>query len=101
MLKETGGVGCLMGNTAIELGPHDVEVANIVRAGLTQIGELLAETIRRGQEAGEIRGGTTPEDLASMLVAAAQGSAVLAKVEPGMEKSRAAIRAVLDLLRAR
>jgi len=97
MLGEVGPFGCLMGNTAIELGPHDEEAARIVRAGFAGMSQEIAETIRRAQEAGEIRAGD-PEELSSMIVATIQGAALISKVEPGMRRSHAALRGLLGLL---
>ena len=91
MLAEIGPFGCLMGNTAAELGPHDEEAAQIVRGGFVRVSRELAETIRLGQEAGEIRAGD-PDELASLIVATIQGAALLTKVEPGMETGHAAFR---------
>jgi len=97
MLTETGPFGCLIGNTAVELGPHDQEAARIVRAAFAGMSQEIAETIRQGQEAGEIRAGD-PSELSSLIVATIQGAALLSKVEPGMRTSHAALRGVLALL---
>jgi TetR/AcrR family transcriptional repressor of nem operon len=101
MLGEIGPFGCLMGNTAAELGPHDEEAAQIVRMGFAGVTREIAETIRQGQEAGEIRAGLDPEELASLIVVTIQGAALLTKVEPGMQTGRAAFRGVLELLAER
>ena len=97
MLEEMGPFGCLMGNTAVELGPHDEEAAEIVRAGFARVRQEVAETIRRGQQTGEIRAGD-PDELASLIVVAIQGAALFTKVEPGRETGHAALEAFLELL---
>jgi len=100
MLAGIGPFGCLMGNTAAELGPHDEEAARIVRAGFTSVSQEIAEAIRRGQEAGEMRAGD-PDELASLIVATIQGAALLSKVEPDGQTSQAALRGALALLAER
>jgi TetR/AcrR family transcriptional repressor of nem operon len=59
--------GCMAMNTAIELGPHDVEVAELLRSSHARVSELLTETIRRGQREGQLRTDLTAEQLAKSL----------------------------------
>ncbi len=101
MLAEIGPYGCLMGNTAVELGPHDAEVAEIVRSGFTGVRDVIAETIQRGQEAGEIRAGLDPQQLASVIIVATQGSALFTKIEKEMQTAKAALSGILELLKER
>lgn len=74
-----GGRGCLLGNCAVELGPHDQEVAAQVRRGLRGLIGVLEQRIRRAQEEGEIGSSRSPADLANYLGASINGLRVLAK----------------------
>lgn len=79
-----GGRGCLLGNCAVELGPHDQEVAAQVRRGLRGLIGVLEQRIRRAQEAGEIVSTRSPADLANYLGASINGMRVLGKA--GMDE---------------
>ena len=44
--------GCFMVNSAIELGPHDAEIADIVNANESNIEAAFEAAIKKGQEKG-------------------------------------------------
>lgn len=50
-----GRHGCFLVNSALEIAPKDKEVARIVRRGFGDMEKFLADLVRRGQKAGEIR----------------------------------------------
>ena len=60
---------------------------------------MIAETIQRGQEAGEIRAGLDPQQLASVIIVATQGSALFTKIEKDMQTAKAALSGILELLK--
>lgn len=94
-----GPRGCLFGNAAAELGIQDPEVAQAVKSYIEAFKAGFTEVLRAGQEAGEIRKDVSPEVLASAVVVSVQGAALLSKIEPDMETSRAAFRGTLEFLR--
>jgi TetR/AcrR family transcriptional repressor of nem operon len=59
--------GCLALNSAVELGPHDEEVAKLLKRGHGRMIGLLISTIKRGQALGEFRTDLTAEQLARGL----------------------------------
>ena len=59
--------GCMAMNTAIELSPHDVEVAGLLRSSHARVSELITETIQRGQRRGQLRTDLTADQLAKSL----------------------------------
>jgi TetR/AcrR family transcriptional repressor of nem operon len=65
--------GCFLVNTALELSPHDPQVATIVSAGLSGMEDFFREMVERGQAQGEIAAGKnareTAQGLLSLLVA--------------------------------
>lgn len=92
------GRGCLLGNCAVELGPHDRAVAVQVRRGLDGLIGVLEQRISRAQEAGEISGERRPADLASYLGASINGMRVLAKTGMDKRSLRAIGHLVLETL---
>jgi len=91
--------GCLIGNTAAELGPHDPEVAQTVRAFLGEFKKSIADLLRAGQEAGDIRRDLDPVEMASVVVVTFQGAALLSKVESDLSTTRSAFRGLLEFLK--
>ena len=51
-------------NTAVERGPHDGEIANLLRSHHARVSELLVKTIERGQRAGKIRSDLSADQIA-------------------------------------
>jgi len=73
------GRGCLLVNTAVELGPHDEGVQKLVKAGFESMQHSFEEVIRAGQESGNIDPQVDPREKALVLVAGIAGLRVLAK----------------------
>jgi TetR/AcrR family transcriptional repressor of nem operon len=68
-------LGCLITNTLTEVAPTDPEIAAKLQSSLQRIETAFAETIRRGQDMGEI----APGKDARFFVGTAQGLRVLAR----------------------
>lgn len=80
---ETGSRdGCLLVNTALELSPHDEEIAGIVRHGLTGMETFFREMIGLGQRRGDIRGNLDSVEAAGRLLAVLIGLRVLSRSRP-------------------
>ncbi len=73
------GRGCLLVNTAVELGPHDEGVRKLVKAGFQSMQHSFEEVIRAGQSSGDIDPNVDPKQQALVLVAGIAGLRVLAK----------------------
>ncbi|BCA57501.1 TetR/AcrR family transcriptional regulator [Sphingomonas sp. HMP6] len=71
--------GCLATNSAIEMAGRDPRVADLVRQNFSILTRGIEETIRRGQDAGEIRSKLDAESLALFVFNSVQGLRVLAK----------------------
>ncbi len=56
MKTPCGRIGCLVGNTAVELAPYDTDAAAKVRAHMKLLTEAFAATLSRGRDAGELCG---------------------------------------------
>ncbi len=74
--------GCFLINTAIELSPHDPEVAKAVAKGLRETEGYFRELIEEGQAAGEIPSQVDPERTARTLLGLLSGLRVLARSRP-------------------
>lgn len=74
--------GCLLVNTALELSPHDEEVAEIVSHGLAEMEEFFREMIEEGQRQGEIAQSVHSVDTARSLLGLFIGLRVLSRSRP-------------------
>ncbi len=74
--------GCLLVNTALELSPHDPEIADIVGHGLSEMETFFREMIEQGREAGEIPARVEPVDTDRSLLGLFVGLRVLCRSRP-------------------
>ncbi|MBB4000828.1 TetR/AcrR family transcriptional regulator [Aureimonas pseudogalii] len=86
--------GCLATNTAIEIAGRDPRIADLVRQCFSILTRGIEESIRRGQDAGEIRAGLDPEASALFVFNAVQGLRVLAQTTSA--KDRAKLASIID-----
>jgi TetR/AcrR family transcriptional regulator, transcriptional repressor for nem operon len=71
--------GCFTINTAIELAPHDSEIAGIVNQCLLDTEDLLFKTIENGQKTGIFNSKENPRKLARFLMNTITGIRVASK----------------------
>ncbi len=71
-----GRLGCLMCVTAVDLAPHDDEMAAKVRAHFTRLETALENALANARDRGEIGAGADPAALATFLTGIVQGGAV-------------------------
>jgi TetR/AcrR family transcriptional regulator, transcriptional repressor for nem operon len=90
--------GCLLANTAVELGPHDAEVAAKISRYVRHTEAVFERAVIRAQEAGEISADRDPRALARFLVNALHGMRVLARVGTDRAVLEDAVRVALDVL---
>jgi TetR/AcrR family transcriptional repressor of nem operon len=74
--------GCLLVNTALELSPHDPEVAAIVAEALAGMERFFRAMIEAGQAAGDIPARIAPGETASALLSLFIGLRVLSRSRP-------------------
>lgn len=74
--------GCFLVNTAIELSPHDREVADSVAAGLRETEGFFRDRILDGQDSGEIPAHVDAVGTARTLLGLLTGLRVLARSRP-------------------
>ena len=90
--------GCLLANTAVELGPHDAEVAAKISRYVRHTEAVFERALIRAQDAGEIPADRDPRALARFLVNALHGLRVLARVGTDRAVLEDAVRVALDVL---
>jgi TetR/AcrR family transcriptional repressor of nem operon len=74
--------GCLLVNTALELSPHDREVAAVVAEGLRETERFFRDMIEGGQAQGEIPAELGAEETARALLGLFVGLRVLSRSRP-------------------
>ncbi len=75
--------GCFLINTALELSPHDPEVAEVVRKALTHMEQkFFRKLIEKGRAMGEIAKSATPAPTARALLSLLIGLIVLSRSRP-------------------
>ncbi|MER5945183.1 TetR family transcriptional regulator [Streptomyces sp. NPDC001904] len=97
----TGGqrlLGCLVTNTAAELGPHDSQAARRVERSWEEIETLLHSALLRARARGELPEDRDPRALARMLLVLLQGIRVTGKVSQDPARVRDAAEQALTLL---
>lgn len=97
-LGDPDQLGCLVINTAIELGPHDPEIASMVNGYLGEVEAFFRRNLEAAQDAGEAVQTISPADAARSLSALMFGLRVLARTRPDRQTMEGATRPLLALL---
>lgn len=92
--------GCMVGNTAAELVPHDTEATALVTEAFDRFVGMTIEPLRQAQQRGEVSTASEPEAQARLLLVLAEGTALLARAGTDPAAAGAAIDAALAGLRA-
>ncbi len=77
--QAAGGRGCLLANSASELGQRDPGLAAHVARGMERFAAIFCTAIERGQAAGEITNGISAPVLATYLLACMNGLRTMIK----------------------
>jgi TetR/AcrR family transcriptional regulator, transcriptional repressor for nem operon len=90
--------GCLLGNFAIELAPHSVEIAAAVTGALDNWSAAVALALAQAQGAGELSQDADVDSLARYLVDGYEGAATRAKLIGDRAPMDEFIRTTFDFL---
>lgn len=71
--------GCLVTNSAAELGGHDPGVTKVLRRVFKQIEDGFYRALRRAQDLGQLKANKNPRALARFLVSTIQGIRVIGR----------------------
>ncbi|HSU69175.1 MAG TPA: TetR/AcrR family transcriptional regulator [Tepidisphaeraceae bacterium] len=95
---DPGLKGCLGLKAAVEMAPHDKDVADWVKTMTHERELLLAKVIRRGQAAGEFTSDLEPRAAARYLITAVAGLKLLGTASPSERDVREVVALVLRIL---
>lgn len=98
--RQTGSQcrGCLICNTAVELAPHDAEIAKAVKSLLNGIEKAFYRALQRAVEVGELAPTAKPRALARFLTNTLQGMVVMGKVNVGRATINDIVNVALSVL---
>ena len=99
-LKDRNRKGCLLVNSALELGDDDTELKGVVSDVFVEIEAFFKRAIAGGQEQGEVSKGLPATDLARLLLGALLGIRVLARVRPNRALLEGIARSAILVLKA-
>jgi TetR/AcrR family transcriptional regulator, transcriptional repressor for nem operon len=91
--------GCLLANSAVELAPHDPEVAARISDYVRRTEDAFRGALERARDVGEISPGSDPRALARFLVNTLHGMRVLARAGADRETLEDTVRVTLGTLR--
>lgn len=86
MRSKEGRRGCLMCNTAVELGPQDAEAARKVQAHLGLLGRAFRDALRRAQDAREVAAELDIDAQSEFLATTAYSAGVLIRAGLGRKQ---------------
>ena len=98
MKTPAGDIGCLMGNTAVELASSDAEAEAKVQAHMKQIRDAFKAKLREGRDAGEIAETMDIAALAEFLTTTTYSLGFLARSGCGPAYVRRHLRTALSVL---
>ena len=91
--------GCLLANTAVELAPHDEQVAGRISRYVRRTEDAFERALVRGRATGEIPADKDPKALARFLVSTLHGVRVLARAGVDRAVLDDSVRTALEVLR--
>ena len=96
--KAKGPSGCLLVNTALELSPHDPEIAAFVGSRLREVEDFFCQCITSAQDQGSVRAELNPRTTAQALLGLFLGLRVLSRATPGQDAIQTLIKQAEQML---
>ncbi len=93
-----GAKGCFVSNSAVELAPHDEEIAKIVQEDQNILEDALTRAISKAQQEGQIASTESPRSLARFIHNTLTGLRIVAKSYSGKKKYDDIVQVALSVL---
>jgi TetR/AcrR family transcriptional repressor of nem operon len=90
--------GCFMVNSAIELAPHDPDIAAIVKDNQREVEDILCKAIEKGQQSGQVTTSLDARSIARFLYTNISGMRVTARSGADRKELEAVIKVALSVL---
>ena len=91
-------LGCMLANAALEVAPHDAEIAAVVAQRMDELEAFFRRCVIAGQRDGSISPEPNASDVARLLLTTAMGLRVLARGHPKRAVLEGAARQALSVL---
>lgn len=91
-------IGCLLTNTATELGNSDTEISKTVWSGMQRIHKALSKLIQQGQQEGAIDRALDANNTALHLLSCFQGISVIGRLTRSKPKMRQLTQSALSVM---
>ncbi len=91
--------GCLLTNTAVEIGAREEEIAALMRKAFARLERALADRLDEARQQGDLAAETDTKQFARQLVALVQGLRVMTRLGTEPRVARDAVRSALAPLR--
>ena len=91
-------LGCLLVNSALEVAPHDPDIADIVGKRMGELEAFFRRCVLAGQRDGGISPDVDASDAARLLLTTVMGLRVLARGRPKRALLEGAVRQALSML---
>ena len=91
-------LGCLLANAALEVAPHDPQIAAVVADRMGELEAFFRRCVIAGQRDGSISPGVDPADAGRLLLTTVMGLRVLARGFPNRAVLEGAARQALSVL---
>ena len=91
-------LGCMLANAALEVAPHDAEIAAVVAQRMGELEAFYRRCVIAGQRNGSISPEPDASDVARLLLTTAMGLRVLARGHPKRAVLEGAARQALSVL---
>ena len=91
-------LGCFLANAALEVAPHDPEIAKVVAERMDELEAFFHRCVVAGQSDGSISPDVAPADAARLFMTTVMGLRVLARGHPKRPVLEGAVRQALTML---
>ena len=100
-MTQKQGLGCLMGNTAAQFLPDDVDVRNRVLAHQDRLINSLEKALAQGQSEGSVNVHMNPKSMARMIISTVNGLLSISRVGPPQSIAQDVLQTLMSLIQTK